>query len=139
MVPRESRMIDLLIFLTVLSANLAVLNALPIPPLDGSRALMAVVQRVPEARLLTGGLLLAAAGAAGLAAGEELELDGGASTVDDQNLHAPQLLWAWTAVMATVFTMSRTVVPRERSLTGLRSPCITGPTAMARALRCTAL
>jgi hypothetical protein len=43
------------------------------------------------------------------------------------------------AVMATVFTMSSTVQPRERSLTGFRSPCRTGPTATAPELCCTAL
>ena len=47
--------------------------------------------------------------------------------------------WAWMAVMATVFTMSSTVQPRERSLTGLRSPCRTGPTATAPEVCCTAL
>src|SRR5690554_780047 len=47
--------------------------------------------------------------------------------------------WAWIAVMATVLTMSCTRAPRERSLMGLRSPCSTGPMAMAPALRCTAL
>ena len=46
---------------------------------------------------------------------------------------------AWMAVIATVLTMSRTVAPRERSLTGLRRPCRTGPTATAPAERCTAL
>ena len=46
---------------------------------------------------------------------------------------------AWTAVIATVFTMSDISAPRDRSLTGLRSPCSTGPMAMALALRCTAL
>src|SRR5687768_4839362 len=46
---------------------------------------------------------------------------------------------ACTAVIATVFTMSDTSAPRDRSLTGLRSPCNTGPMAMAWALRCTAL
>src|SRR5699024_7707290 len=43
------------------------------------------------------------------------------------------------AVMATVLTMSSTVVPRERSLTGLFRPCNTGPTATAPADCCTAL
>src|SRR5699024_6497559 len=43
------------------------------------------------------------------------------------------------AVMATVLTMSSTVVPRERSLTGLFRPCSTGPTATAPADCCTAL
>ena len=47
--------------------------------------------------------------------------------------------WAWIAVIATVFTMSRTVAPRDRSFTGLRSPCRIGPTASAPAERCTAL
>ena len=47
--------------------------------------------------------------------------------------------WAWMAVMATVFTMSSTVQPRERSLTGLRRPCRTGPTATAPEDCCTAL
>ena len=46
---------------------------------------------------------------------------------------------AWMAVIATVLTMSRTSAPRERSLTGLRRPCRTGPTARAPAERCTAL
>ncbi len=41
--------------------------------------------------------------------------------------------------MATVLTMSSTSAPRDRSLTGLRSPCSTGPIAIAPALRCTAL
>ena len=46
---------------------------------------------------------------------------------------------AWIAVIATVLTMSLTVAPRDRSLTGRRRPCITGPTATAPAERCTAL
>ena len=46
---------------------------------------------------------------------------------------------AWTAVMATVLTMSRTRAPRDRSLTGRLSPWSTGPIATADALRCTAL
>ena len=46
---------------------------------------------------------------------------------------------AWMAVMATVLTMSATVAPRDKSLTGLRRPCRTGPTATAPAERCTAL
>ena len=50
-----------------------------------------------------------------------------------------QLCWAWMAVMAMVLTMSSTNAPRERSLTGLLSPCRTGPTASAPADRCTAL
>src|SRR3982751_6991173 len=35
--------------------------------------------------------------------------------------------------------MSLTVAPRDRSLTGRRRPCMTGPTATALADRCTAL
>ena len=46
---------------------------------------------------------------------------------------------AWIAVIATVLMMSRTVAPRDRSLTGFRRPCRTGPTATAFAERCTAL
>ena len=46
---------------------------------------------------------------------------------------------AWIAVIATVFTMSRTVAPRERSLTGLLRPCRIGPIATAPADRWTAL
>ena len=46
---------------------------------------------------------------------------------------------AWIAVIATVLTMSLTVAPRDRSLTGRRRPCMTGPTATALAERCTAL
>ncbi len=49
------------------------------------------------------------------------------------------LVAAWMAVIATVLTMSLTVAPRDRSLTGRRRPCITGPTATAPAERCTAL
>lgn len=41
----------LLWFVGLISANLAVLNALPIPPLDGSRALMAIVQRLSGDRI----------------------------------------------------------------------------------------
>lgn len=43
--------IFLLWFVGLISANLAVLNALPIPPLDGSRALMAVIQRLSGDRI----------------------------------------------------------------------------------------
>jgi hypothetical protein len=43
--------------------------------------------------------------------------------------HGATRFWAWIAVIATVLTMSCTVAPRERSLTGLRRPCRTGPTA----------
>ena len=39
-------------------------------------------------------------------------------------------------MIATVFTMSATSAPRDRSLTGLARPCSTGPMATAR--RCTA-
>jgi len=48
--------------------------------------------------------------------------------------HAP-FSCAWIAVMATVFTMSVTVAPRLRSLTGRLSPCMTGPMATALADR----
>jgi hypothetical protein len=50
-----------------------------------------------------------------------------------------KLYLAWMAVMATVFTMSGTVAPRDRSFTGLFRPCRIGPTASASAVRCTAL
>ena len=43
--------IFLLWFVGLISANLAVLNALPIPPLDGSRMVMAVVQRLSGDRI----------------------------------------------------------------------------------------
>ncbi len=43
------------------------------------------------------------------------------------------------AVIATVLTMSVTVHPRLRSLTGLFRPCMTGPIATAPDVRCTAL
>ncbi len=46
---------------------------------------------------------------------------------------------AWSAVMATVLTMSATRQPRERSLTGLLRPWMTGPMATALAVRWTAL
>ena len=46
---------------------------------------------------------------------------------------------ACTAVIATVLTMSGTSAPRDRSFTGLLSPCSTGPIATAPAERCTAL
>ena len=45
--------------------------------------------------------------------------------------HAVTQPCAWIAVIATVLTMSRTSAPRERSLTGLRRPCSTGPIATA--------
>ena len=38
--------------------------------------------------------------------------------------------WLCSAVITTVFTMSSTVQPRERSFTGLARPCMMGPTAM---------
>ena len=47
--------------------------------------------------------------------------------------------WACTAVMATVLTTSATVHPRLKSLTGLLSPCKSGPIATAPEVRCTAL
>jgi regulator of sigma E protease len=43
--------IFLLWFVGLISANLAVINLLPIPPLDGSRMLMAVVQRLSGNRI----------------------------------------------------------------------------------------
>ena len=67
----------------------------------------------------------------------ELVLQGRRAGVDDKDEHGGLLpgrqpwAWAWMAVMATVLTMSSTVVPRERSLTGLFRPCSTGPTATA--------
>ncbi len=71
---------------------------------------------------------------------EQLVLDRRASGVEDQDSHhAPFIDWAWMAVMATVLTMSVTVHPRLRSLTGLFNPCRTGPIATAPADLCTAL
>ena len=58
---------------------------------------------------------------------------------DDPQLTTRTRHCAWMAVIATVLTMSCTVAPRERSLTGLFSPCSTGPMAIAPALRWTAL
>jgi hypothetical protein len=49
----------------------------------------------------------------------EAVLQRGRPAVKDENAHASS---AWITVMATVFTMSSTVAPRERSFTGLRSP-----------------
>ena len=67
---------------------------------------------------------------------EYFVLDRGASRIDDHDLHEPDpLSCAWMAVMATVFTMSVTVAPRLRSLTGRLSPCMTGPMATALADR----
>src|SRR5690625_7320582 len=70
----------------------------------------------------------------------ELILDGGGTGVNYQYAtgHESFTCWAWIAVMATVFTMSWTSAPRERSLTCRRSPCRTGRTATAPAVRCTA-
>src|SRR5690606_21591569 len=77
---------------------------------------------------------------------DELVLDRGGAGVDDEDERAHRVpsegvssAWAWIAVMATVLTMSWTRAPRDRSLTGLRRPCSTGPTAIAPAERCTAL
>ncbi len=85
----------------------------------------------------------------------ELIFAGRGSCVHNQYFHAVCSLWsvkggylaasasfsaaAWMAVMMTVFTMSGTRQPRERSLTGLRRPWSTGPMAMAPAARWTAL
>ena len=76
---------------------------------------------------------------------EDLQLQGGGAGVDDEHAGHESLPWrsptpcAWTAVMATVLTMSSTSAPRDRSLIGLRSPWRTGPIATAPAVRCTAL
>ena len=70
---------------------------------------------------------------------DEAVLQGRRSRVEDQHVGAHERPWAWIAVIAMVFTMSRTVAPRDKSLTGLRSPWRTGPTASAPAERCTAL
>jgi regulator of sigma E protease len=43
--------IFMLWFVGLISANLAVINLLPIPPLDGSRMVMAVVQRLSGNRI----------------------------------------------------------------------------------------
>ena len=80
--------------------------------------------------------------ARGLAGGgvDEAVLQAGGPGVDHQYVpghRSSSRSWpgrcAWIAVIATVFTMSRTVAPRDRSFTGLRSPCSTGPTATAPA------
>ncbi len=77
---------------------------------------------------------------------DDLQLERGGPGVDDEHAGhdrpspaAAATPCAWTAVMATVLTMSSTSAPRERSLMGLRSPCRTGPIATAPAVRCTAL
>ena len=71
---------------------------------------------------------------------DDAVLNGGTSGIDDQNVHAPAARsCAWMAVIATVLTISATVQPRLRSLTGLLRPCSTGPMATAFAERCTAL
>ena len=59
--------------------------------------------------------------------------------VEHQHVGAHERPRAWIAVIAMVLTMSRTVAPRDRSLTGFRSPWRIGPTASAPAERCTAL
>lgn len=66
---------------------------------------------------------------------------GAAVQQQDRSRHASPLFsdCAWMAVIATVFTMSSINAPRERSLTGLLSPCSTGPIATAPADLCTAL
>ena len=70
---------------------------------------------------------------------QQLVLDRRRAGVDDQDGATHRATWAWIAVIATVFTMSATSAPRDRSLTGLARPCSTGPMATAPALRCTAL
>src|SRR4029453_4912059 len=61
------------------------------------------------------------------------------SAAVDWKSSACLMAWGWIAVIAPVFTMSDISAPRDKSLTGLRSPCSTGPIATALALRCTAL
>ena len=70
---------------------------------------------------------------------DEAVLERRGAGVDDEDVGAHDRPCAWIAVMAMVLTMSRTVAPRDRSLTGLRSPWRIGPTARAPAERCTAL
>src|SRR4029078_4092109 len=77
---------------------------------------------------------------------DELVLHGGGPRVQDEDQRsfghcsAPSTgRCDWMAVIATVLTMSSTSAPRDRSFTGLRRPCSTGPIAIAPALRCTAL
>ena len=63
---------------------------------------------------------------------DDLVLDGTRTAVEDEGDAVPpdrhavppaaSICWAWIAVMATVLTMSCTVAPLERSLTGLRRP-----------------
>ena len=69
---------------------------------------------------------------------DQLVLHRGRARVDDED-DAHEASAAWIAVMATVFTMSCTSAPRERSLMGLLRPCSTGPIATAPDERCTAL
>jgi regulator of sigma E protease len=47
----EKPPIFLVYLIALLSANLAVINALPIPPMDGGRVLVGVIKRVVGARL----------------------------------------------------------------------------------------
>ncbi len=75
---------------------------------------------------------------------DELVLEARRAGVDDEDgaghARCPAAsACAWIAVIAMVLTMSLTSAPRERSLTGLFSPCSTGPIASAPAERCTAL
>ena len=69
---------------------------------------------------------------------EQLVLDRRAARVQYEHFHDTSAC-AWIAVIATVFTISATLQPLLRSLTGLFKPCRTGPTATASAERCTAL
>ena len=69
---------------------------------------------------------------------DELVLHRRRARVDDED-DAHEASAAWIAVIATVFTMSCTRAPRERSLMGLLRPCSTGPIATAPDERCTAL
>jgi hypothetical protein len=49
---------------------------------------------------------------------QQLVLHRRRAAVDDEYLHGRTVVWAWITVIATVSTMSGTVQPRLRSLTG---------------------
>ncbi len=76
---------------------------------------------------------------------DDLVLDRRAAGVEHEHQHRQTVTLqarsapTWMAVITIVLTMSVTVAPRDRSLTGLLSPWSTGPTATAPAERCTAL
>ena len=97
------------------------------------------IVRIPAAPMLVLGIALAvgAASAHAQTAGADnsaIYSYQGADRAQRQR-RIVQSVCACTAVIATVLTMSVTVHPRERSLTGLRKPCSTGPTATAPAER----